>query len=528
MSEKLTFDILFNIANKPLAQTEQRINKLGHTTKRQFETIEKSINKTFRTHKIKINTSQAKRAKYNIEQLERRLNELNRIRRISVDIRQIKAANREIAHIEKQISRLKTTGSGGSGLFGKLGGLSGMLPALGAGALVGGAISLGKQIFEIRRERQKMEAVLTTAFNGDNDMAKMQMQMIEQFAAKTPYSVNELTEAFIKLKNQGFQPSMEEMRKMGDLAASVGKSYDQLAEAILDARMGEFERLKTFGIKAKVQGDKIKFIFKEQETVVDNTSDAIQKYLLSLGDMNGVMGSMENISNTLDGKISNLGDSWDRLMNTIGQSTDSVFTKVIDWINMALNGLEQVLRTADQIKMSSKTEGSQYYKDVAKKQYEFYKKKGFDETTAKKMAYEDVKYQIEHDKKDFEKQIKIIKRKNEGVLDPFGLYESNKNKKIAHWKGQIEAGESILENWNSLFQEEQKTKTASTNGKVGKSLETTVSDARAAKNLTINISKLIESLNITTETFQESAEEMTEAVKKALLTAVNDANYVVS
>jgi hypothetical protein len=33
---------------------------------------------------------------------------------------------------------------------------------------------------------------------------------------------------------------MEQMRQMGDLASSVGKSFDQLTEAILDAQTGEF------------------------------------------------------------------------------------------------------------------------------------------------------------------------------------------------------------------------------------------------------------------------------------------------
>jgi len=60
------------------------------------------------------------------------------------------------------------------------------------------------------------------------------------------------------------------MVKLGDLASSTGKSFDQLAEAVLDAQTGEFERLKEFGIKASANGDKVTFSFKEQKTTVEN------------------------------------------------------------------------------------------------------------------------------------------------------------------------------------------------------------------------------------------------------------------
>ena len=52
--------------------------------------------------------------------------------------------------------------------------------------------------------------------------------------------MEELTESFIKLKNRGFDPTKEELTQIGDLAASQGKSFDQLTEAILDAQTGEF------------------------------------------------------------------------------------------------------------------------------------------------------------------------------------------------------------------------------------------------------------------------------------------------
>jgi len=130
----------------------------------------------------------------------------------------------------------------------------------------------------------------------------------------------ELTSAFVKLTNQGFKPSTVELRKLGDLASSTGKSFDQLTEAIIDAQTGEFERLKDFGIRASKEGDKVTFTFKEVKKQVDFTASSIREYLLGLGDLEGVSGAAAVISETLGGKINNLGDSFDKLANMSGWS----------------------------------------------------------------------------------------------------------------------------------------------------------------------------------------------------------------
>lgn len=91
-----------------------------------------------------------------------------------------------------------------------------------------------------------------------------------------------MTESYIKLVNRGFKPTREEIISLGDLASSQGKQFDQLTEALLDAQTGEFERLKEFGVKAKVSGDQVAFTFKGVTTTVSKTDDAIRAYVLSL------------------------------------------------------------------------------------------------------------------------------------------------------------------------------------------------------------------------------------------------------
>lgn len=214
----------------------------------------------------------------------------------------------------------------------EVGGLEGSFKSIGgviAGAFtVGALLQFGKSVINITGEFQKFSAVLENTL-GSQSKAKKALEDIQAFAAQTPFSVAELTESFVKLANQGFVPTTTEMRKLGDLASSTGKSFGQLSEAIVKSQTGEFEMLKEFGITASKQGDQVSFAFKGVKTQVDFTSDSIQKYVLGLGDLAGVSGSMEAISGTLVGQISNLGDNFDALQRTIGNSSSGLVSSMI-------------------------------------------------------------------------------------------------------------------------------------------------------------------------------------------------------
>ena len=212
-----------------------------------------------------------------------------------------------------------------------------------AGAFaVGSIVSFGKGVIDATSEFQKFEAVLSNTL-GSSSAAQLALSQIQEFAATTPFQINELTGAFVKLANQGFKPNIDQMRLLGDLASSTGKSFDQLAEAILDAQTGEFERLKEFGVRAAVAGDQVTFTFKGIKTQVDNTSEAIRGYVLSLGAAEGVSGSMEKISGTLGGRISNVQDSFTQLQTTIGQINGGVLFTFVGLLQKALSYFNEII-----------------------------------------------------------------------------------------------------------------------------------------------------------------------------------------
>jgi hypothetical protein len=256
---------------------------------------------------------------------------------------QIQGLKSGLDNASKEISKFNTNTNNAAKNtekdFNQIGAAAGKIGGVLAGVFAAGSLlSFGKSIVETTAKFETFGAVLTNTL-GSASQAQLAMSMITDFAAKTPFSVEELTGAFVKLANQGFKPSYDEMRKLGDLASSTGKSFGQLAEAILDAQTGEFERLKEFGVKAAVAGDKVTFSFKEVATTVDNTASSIQQYLLGLGDIEGVSGAAAAISDTLQGKLSNLGDSWTTLMKNMGDSNKGVLKDTVDLLGQLISSI---------------------------------------------------------------------------------------------------------------------------------------------------------------------------------------------
>jgi hypothetical protein len=193
--------------------------------------------------------------------------------------------------------------------------------------------ALAHEVVNAQREFDKLNSSLVTA-TGSTRAAGQAFTALQDFAAKTPFSLKEVTEGFLKLRNLGLTPSERALMSYGNTAAGMGKSLDQLVEAVADAAGGEFERLKEFGIKSKQQGDLVAFTFQGTTTKVRNNANAIEEYLMRIGEVN-FAGGMERQAATLDGALSSLGDQWSQTLVAFSQSG---FGDVVAGSVMALSG----------------------------------------------------------------------------------------------------------------------------------------------------------------------------------------------
>lgn len=178
-----------------------------------------------------------------------------------------------------------------------------------------------KSVINTTREWEKLRAVLKTVTK-DVDKAALAWEVLQEFAKTTPYNLEQSITAFNKLVSMGLTPSEQALRAYGNTAAAMGKDLNQMIEAVADAAVGEFERLKEFGIKARNQGDTIRFTFQGVTTEVKNSAADIEKYLIGIGEVN-FAGAMADRMATLDGALNNLGDSWNSLTQAMMETGPS-------------------------------------------------------------------------------------------------------------------------------------------------------------------------------------------------------------
>ncbi|MCC3862597.1 phage tail tape measure C-terminal domain-containing protein [Pseudemcibacter aquimaris] len=171
-------------------------------------------------------------------------------------------------------------------------------------------------IVSTNREFEKLNASLKTV-TGSAEAADRAFKLIEDFASETPFNVEQITEAFIKLKALGLDPSEDALRSYGNTASAMGKNLMQFVEAIADAATGEFERLKEFGIKAKSQGDQVSFTFQGITTTIGKNAEEIEAYLRRIGNAQ-FAGAMSEQMKTLGGVFSNIQDNFARLAREVG------------------------------------------------------------------------------------------------------------------------------------------------------------------------------------------------------------------
>lgn len=328
--ERRTAMVELEAQGKKNSKEYQNLEKEAKNLSKQISANNKEIQQLTKT--MGVNDMTMTQLKKHAKDLERQLDNTAE----SANPEEYAALNKRLADVRDRMKQLRTSGlevnkqmDQSTTIMNKL---KMAAKAFIAVKVMGWLKSAHDQAYNTRKEFAKYEAVLRNTFQSQ-EKANEAMKMLQQLAANTPSSLQEWTEGYIKLVNRGLQPTSQELTNLGDLAASQGKSLDQLIEAVLDAMTGENERLKEFGIKASKEGEKTQFTFRGVTTEVQNSESAIQDYLLSLGRLEGVAGSMAVQMNELEGIQSNLGDTMDALFNNIGKKLEPFWKKILKKTN---------------------------------------------------------------------------------------------------------------------------------------------------------------------------------------------------
>ena len=204
-------------------------------------------------------------------------------------------------------------------------------------------IAFAGDVIRVTSEFEKFQAVLTNTL-GSSSQAQKALDSIREFAKATPFEVSEITAAYVRWANQGLNPTIDKMGKLGDIASSLGAGFEQTAEAFKDLLVGQTKRIEEIGISAQQSNGKIQLSFKGVNLEIDKSVEGVERALEVYSSLNGVVGTSAQVSQTLGGKISNLKDSYDQLLLTIGQGTGGTLKDLVDLFIDITNAASNLLK----------------------------------------------------------------------------------------------------------------------------------------------------------------------------------------
>jgi len=255
---------------------------------------------------------------------------------VTIDGSQAESSARRL---EGELGKLDAAGTKAADSVGKVGDgaeqsvskmdrLKGVIGTIGPMLAGLATVGVARAFVSVATETDRLRGQLETMV-GSADKAGIAFKALEGFAAKTPFSLEQSVEAFVKLKALGLEPTERALLSFGNTSSAMSKSMTQMIEAVADASSFQFERLRDFGITAAQEGDRVKFTFRGITTEVGKSSAEITEYLTALGENNfgtAISRQMEG----LPGLFSNLTDEVTGIFRAFGDAGgNAVIAKVL-------------------------------------------------------------------------------------------------------------------------------------------------------------------------------------------------------
>lgn len=165
---------------------------------------------------------------------------------------------------------------------------------------------------------EQLRAQLVT-LEQDAGKAETAFKMLQDFATSTPFQLQNVIKAYAKLRGAGINPTTDDLRVMGDMAAGMGKDITDVSEAFAKASIGNFELLRDrLGIAVTQANGQVTLQFGDFKKTVKKDSKEIQAALLELG-ASKFGGGMERQMDTIGGAVSNLMDNISKFADAVGR-----------------------------------------------------------------------------------------------------------------------------------------------------------------------------------------------------------------
>lgn len=273
-------------------------------------------------------------------------------------IRELQATKNELQEITRVSNKSQISG-GKSGLLGSLGGLATSARLFIGGAIATSVYEFGKAAIDARSKVEQLEISFSTLL-GSQEKANSLLAELKSYGTVTPYDTEGLAQAARLMLSYGMSANkvMPMLKVLGDIAMGDKEKLQSLALAF--SQMSASGRVYKQDLNQMVNAgfNPLQIIAEKTGKSIGELNDELSAGKISVNQIEQAFidatseggkfhNMVNNMSNSLEGKIASMADEWENLKAAIGGLSSPAVTVAID---MATWGIQKLTNAIEQLK----------------------------------------------------------------------------------------------------------------------------------------------------------------------------------
>lgn len=273
-------------------------------------------------------------------------------------IRELQATKNELQEITRVSNKSQISG-GKSGLLGSLGGLATSARLFIGGAIATSVYEFGKAAIDARSKIEQLEISFSTLL-GSQEKANSLLAELKSYGTVTPYDTEGLAQAARLMLSYGMSANkvMPMLKVLGDIAMGDKEKLQSLALAF--SQMSASGRVSKQDLNQMVNAgfNPLQIIAEKTGKSIGELNDEVsagrisvnqieQAFISATSDGGKFHNMINNMSNSLEGKIASMADEWENLKAAIGGLSSPAVIRAID---MTTWGIQKITNAIEQLK----------------------------------------------------------------------------------------------------------------------------------------------------------------------------------
>lgn len=265
-------------------------------------------------------------------------------------IRELQATKNELQELTR-VSNQTSISSGKNGLMGSLIGAASSARMFGGALVASGLYQFGEAAIEARSRIEQLEVSFSTLL-GSQAQANALLQEIREYGTVTPYDTEGLAQAARLMLSYGMATNkvMPTLRMLGDISMGDKEKLQSLTLAF--SQMSASGRVCKEDLNQMVNAgfNPLQIIAEQTGESIGELNDKVsagkisvnqieQAFISATSEGGKFHGMVDNMSNTLSGKIAQMSDGWDNLKASIGGLSSPAVLKAIEIATKTIDGL---------------------------------------------------------------------------------------------------------------------------------------------------------------------------------------------